>query len=391
MKSILFNSHDIVLTLVISLCIVLAIRPAPQQMFSQRTRALLTLFFTLNALVALDNLLFWGDAIKYAAFDLSPWLPLIFGFASFAVGPVLYWIFRSEVNPNWTMKPTDYLHLLPVLLTPFYLYWVCYQHPVELQRQLVLQLSIFTDPDAYFLIFMTLKRLLPVVYGVLCITLVFNRSGKPCARNPEATRALRLYAVFVAIWSWVLLTHILGQWLPLAVSDIMGVVSNYMSLVLIATLLFSNVNQQAPAPKTLENQEKPEESDSLLALTTQIEEFVRTEKPYLNPRLSLERFAAMLQVSSRQVSFAINRSFQQNFQEYINRFRIEEAKRLLRDPEHQQCTIVEIGQRAGFNSKATFNRFFKSWVGITPSAYRQNPELAGFETSCEESQFTRST
>src|SRR5690606_12215242 len=107
------------------------------------------------------------------------------------------------------------------------------------------------------------------------------------------------------------------------------------------------------------------------ALAARIDKLMQTEKPYLNSQLTLERFADLLGVSSRQVSFTINRCFQQNFHEFINRFRVEEAKRLLGDEEFQERTILDIAQQSGFNSKATFNRFFKSFVGVTPSAYRQ--------------------
>ena len=113
-------------------------------------------------------------------------------------------------------------------------------------------------------------------------------------------------------------------------------------------------------------------SEEMVVLAERIERFIQTERPYLNPQLTLERFANSLRASPRQVSFAINRCFQQNFHEYINCLRLEEAKRLLRDSDCQECTIMEIAHRAGFNSKATFNRFFKSFVGVTPSAFRDH-------------------
>lgn len=386
MKNLLFNSHDIVLTLVISLCLVMAIRPMPGFTASRATRRFLALFFLFSACSALDNLVFWGDAIKYAAFDLSPWLPTLFTFASFAMGPLLYWSMRSIISPDWSFRLRDVAQLLPAVATPVYFYWAVYQFPLEQQRALVLELSIFGNAEAYFLTFWTLKKLMPVVYGLLCVTFVLRHKLEVSKRSKETGRVLQLYLGFATIWLWVLLTHILGQWIPLSLSDFMGIFGNYLNLALVVTLLFSSVTFNAPTAKLrvdaehqvpeLEAAEAGARSPETVALADQIEKFIQTERPYLNPQLTLERFAVALQVSPRQVSHTINRCFRQNFHEYINRLRVEEAKRLLRDPDCQECTILEIAHRAGFNSKPTFNRFFKSIVGVTPSTYRGHPAAA---------------
>jgi len=374
MKNLLFNSHDIVLALVIVLCLVQAIRMMSTSAFSGIVKKLLACFFILNALVAADTLLFWGDAIKHAAFTFSPWLPMLFSFASFAIGPVLYWLCRSLVLSNSPIRWTDYLQLLPAMATPLYLYWACYRHPLEQQHDLVLELAIFSSTQAYFLVFLTLKKLAPVIYGFLSIAVIFRCPATLSQKSPKTLRILNLYVGFAFIWLWVLLTHLLGQWLPVAASDMIGIFGNYMSLTLVTVILFTSLESPPATAAIIHKQVKTEEdseSAELITLSEQIHKLMLTEKPYLNSQLTLERFAALLDTSPRQVSFAINRCFEQNFHEYINRFRVEEAKRLLRDPEHQEQTVQEIAQQAGFNSKATFHRFFKSLVGVTPSAFRQ--------------------
>lgn len=374
MKNLLFNSHDIVLALVIALCLVQAVRAISGPASMGVARGLVALFLVLNALVALDTLLFWGDGIKHAAFDVSPWLPMFFSFASFAVGPVLYWLCRSQIYPHHArIRRSDYLQLLPALATPLYLYWACYRFPMEQQHDLILELKIFSRADAYFLVFLTLKKLAPVIYGVLSVLMMI----RAMAQSRKLPRVLQLHGGFVFIWLWVLMTHVLGQWLPMDYSDLMGILGNYISLVLITAIFFSGAERplasERPISKATEGEEPPENAE-LIALSEQIHQLILSEKPYLNPRLTLERFAALLDAPPRQVSCAINRCFQQNFHEYINRFRIEEAKRLLRAPECQGLNIQEVAVQSGFNSKATFHRFFKSLVGVTPSAFR-NPHL----------------
>lgn len=393
MKDILFNSHDVALLLVIGLSFILAARTAFNASFTCTTRVLLASFYCLNAFISIDTLLFWGDSIKYAAFNISPWLPMLFSFAAFAIGPLLYWFLRSLIDPNTPIRAVDYLQLLPALATPLYLYWACYRHPLDQQQDLILKLAIFSDPEVYFLLFLTLKKMVPVIYGFLCVALILQ--NQPESHKRAATgHTLYLYAGFPLIWGWILTTHILGHWLPLGSSDLMGIFGNYMGLTLTVTLLFNSFGNTEATAVSIDETATEEvfteeaidatgrtdvnESIDVSTLSKRINTFIQMEKPYLNPQLTLERFARLVQASPRQVSFVINRYFQQNFHEYINRFRIEEAKRLLRDSEYQELTILEIAQRAGFNSKATFNRFFKSFVGITPSTYRQHPpaELA---------------
>ncbi|MBC6904067.1 AraC family transcriptional regulator [Saccharophagus sp. K07] len=387
MKDLLFNGHDVVLMLVIGISFMLSLRSALSTGLARAVRTSMAIFFLLNAFICIDTLLFWGDSIKYAAFNLSPWLPTIFSFASFAIGPVLYWLIRSQTEPENPIRRADLFHLLPALATPVYLYWACYRYPLDQQIDLVLEMAIFGKTEAYFLLFLTLKKLMPLIYGVTCVTLIFEYLKTHSDLPAKAKRALSLYAGFCIIWGWILMTHILGQQLPVGTADVMGIFGNYMTLTLVIALWFSNTEASSsliPIPVTreeiaenpLETAEPIPSTDAeldadILTLAQRIDRFMLAEKPYLNSRLTLERFAHLLQAPPRQVSLAINRCFEQNYQEYINRFRIEEAKRLLRDPTSQALTILEVGQRSGFNSKATFNRFFKSFVGVTPTAYRE--------------------
>ena len=71
------------------------------------------------------------------------------------------------------------------------------------------------------------------------------------------------------------------------------------------------------------------------------------------------------------LSRILNQHFGKNFFEFINGYRVEEAKRLLRDPDQQTASMLDILAAAGFTSKSTFNSIFKKHLGQTPSQYRQ--------------------
>jgi AraC-like DNA-binding protein len=93
------------------------------------------------------------------------------------------------------------------------------------------------------------------------------------------------------------------------------------------------------------------------------------EKMYLDNDLNLPTIAEKLCISIHEASFLINETVGDNFYNFINKYRIEEAKRLLASTKIEQLNILGIAFASGFNSKTTFNTTFKRIVGISPSQY----------------------
>lgn len=91
---------------------------------------------------------------------------------------------------------------------------------------------------------------------------------------------------------------------------------------------------------------------------------------YRNGELSLELLATHLALTPHELSQLINQSFGVNFQEFVNRYRVEAFKRALSDPARSGATVLELGIEAGFNSKSAMNRVFKNSTGMTPTAFR---------------------
>jgi len=98
--------------------------------------------------------------------------------------------------------------------------------------------------------------------------------------------------------------------------------------------------------------------------------YLETEKPYINPDLKLGDLADHLGMPSYQLSQVINIGFQQNYYDLINSLRIAEAKRMISTPSTQNHKIIAIAYDVGFNSKSTFNAAFKKHAGMTPTQYK---------------------
>jgi len=94
------------------------------------------------------------------------------------------------------------------------------------------------------------------------------------------------------------------------------------------------------------------------------------EKIYTDSSLTLPKLAEKLSVSLHALSREINTYYNQNFTEYINAFRIEEACKMLSSDLYDKLTIEGIAYDCGFNSLSSFNAAFKKQLNLTPSQYR---------------------
>ncbi len=100
-------------------------------------------------------------------------------------------------------------------------------------------------------------------------------------------------------------------------------------------------------------------------------EVMEREKPYLDPELTLPRLAEKINVGKEVLSQVINRELYLNFNAFLNRYRVEEAKKKLRDPKENRFVVLKIAFDVGFNTKSSFNAVFRKMTGMSPSQYRE--------------------
>jgi AraC-like DNA-binding protein len=100
-------------------------------------------------------------------------------------------------------------------------------------------------------------------------------------------------------------------------------------------------------------------------------DLMNEDKPYLNGELTLQKLAKVLAMSPHHLSQMINEQLHQNFFDFINLYRIEEAKRMLADPAKKHYSILAVSEEVGFNSKSAFNTAFKKHANMTPSEFRK--------------------
>lgn len=386
MEETIFNTHDVVLLMTAYQCILFAILLLTVRRERRLTNTLLALFLLQQAAIPLDILISFGAEFRAIALEWSPNLFYIFGFGYWLEGPLLLWYTRSLVYKDYRLTARDLLYLIPFFL--YLLHQILFYYSLDFGTKKDLQQGYDLHYAPHYMNYVTLFReLFRVALGVMCL-LEIRRYGKHIKHNYSDIDKLdlswlkllvigflgiRIWAVVVAVL--VIMSIIFGISTDFGSA---GLVGNYITFVLVSVLIFfglsySSVGEglESRAPEgdivkeeTVKDRFKPEMVDALVA-------YMEKEKPYLIPALTLEKLAGQLHLPPRTLSNMINRHFNCNFFEFVNHYRIEEAKRLLVDPQAVDMSMMDLMFEVGFNSKATFNALFKKKVGMTPSEFRK--------------------
>lgn len=117
---------------------------------------------------------------------------------------------------------------------------------------------------------------------------------------------------------------------------------------------------------TTKHYKKAISSESSLKLKS----YMVDKNPYLDFELTLQKLALQVDIPEKELSILINQQIGKHFFDFINEYRINDAKVLLKD--QPQLTVLEILYHVGFNSKSSFYTAFKKETGLTPSEYRKS-------------------
>jgi TolB-like protein/AraC-like DNA-binding protein/cytochrome c-type biogenesis protein CcmH/NrfG len=104
-------------------------------------------------------------------------------------------------------------------------------------------------------------------------------------------------------------------------------------------------------------------------LLLSLDKSMEKDQLFLNPELTLSSLAGHLECSSNKLSWLINEEKRMNFNDFINSYRLTHFKQKVLDPSSGNLTLLAVAIDSGFNSKSTFNHFFKKKTGLTPRTW----------------------
>jgi AraC-like DNA-binding protein len=139
----------------------------------------------------------------------------------------------------------------------------------------------------------------------------------------------------------------------------------------------ATIQKEAPTEQQPENRPVQKYNKSALSPVVledykdKLNRLVNLDKIYLDNELTLEVLAKKMKMPMHHLTQLFNIYLGENFNQYINKYRIDYAKEALEDNE-QSLSIEQIAFNSGFNSKVSFNRHFKILTGYTPKEYASN-------------------
>ncbi|WP_297817994.1 helix-turn-helix domain-containing protein [uncultured Paraglaciecola sp.] len=383
-QSVLFNFHDLILLMTAMQCLFFGILLFATNTQRLKSTLFLAAFLFAHALIPLNELIMWGAAFKAQVRESWPSIYFIPAVAYYIDGALLYFCIKSLIFKDFSLKKFDLLHLLPLLIYVFVMVATFYSHSYD-QRLLMISSESFVYGASYVSMEF-FSKWVRVFYAVACFILISRyknllRDNVSNMITVHITwlRALVLGFLVVMTAETILVgskvVNLFEHFSTNFVFFTLGLTGNYLSFILVNLLVFTairhfwifeKVTGEEPAEKPIDEQfVNPE-------MAAEVDASIRKNKTYMDPEITLDTLAESLVITPRDLSMLINRHFGVNFYEFINRYRIEEAKHMLVSEKFKKTTITDIYLAVGFNSKSVFYTFFKKFEGVTPSKFRES-------------------
>lgn len=377
-ESVIFNFHDVILMMITLQCALFALLLWLTNRKEIKSTFFLAAFLFAHALIPINELMMWGAEFKDHA--RQNWSNFYFvpGIAYYLDGPLLFLCIKSLVFRDFILKRVDLLHLLPFAIYCLFIILTFYGNPLSVRIDMLNNLSFVYSNS--FVTVEFFSKLIRVIYAIACFVLI-NRYGirlQDKHSNMEKAHISWLRALvmgFMVVMSFELI---------LSASKIfthyhliyfyMGLTRYYTTFLLVNLLVFTSIRFFGMFEQVNEEElpKKPIDDFSINSEEAEsIDKRIKQGQLYMDPDITLDSLADTLEIMPRDLSMIINRHFGANFYTFINSYRIEEAKKMLKDQAMKNITITEIYLAVGFNSKSVFYTFFKKLEGVTPTKYRQ--------------------
>lgn len=288
------------------------------------------------------------SVIFYFTDDLDD-IVINIGFSAFlTIGPSLLMYFKAVSKKSTRIRKIQYLHFIPAALVFLLSWYIPYSPSVNYWKL------------GYSLILMQI-----FIYLLLSFK-VFLEYKEKIIENSGDSRLLDWLRILLIAASIVWFAYFMHFNLKIGLY-INGAIA-YSLIIYIVLYKWNDINRRG---KHLHSMEFIFASDLSMKedILSKLENLMKKIKIYRNPELNIKCVANQLGIQPYLLSRLINTSFHTNFNDYINTFRIEEAKEILNSG-NDTIKIACIAYDIGFNSISSFNMAFKKKENITPSQYR---------------------
>ncbi|WP_299469576.1 AraC family transcriptional regulator [Mucilaginibacter sp.] len=305
----------------------------------------------------------------------------------FIIAPALYLSILHFTSPDKVLKRREYLHFIPFGLFAGYITALNTGHqffhlPAMVERVLALLMAVAVQAQL-------------LIYWVLAWAKL-NRHQKNIRLINSNTEAVDLnwlryllIGIAVIIVTWFAAQMLQMHWVTAVTAGLYLAGTLFMGYFLLAQKEVYPFDEPEleeiaevikPESKPLKKRLTPEQSAQL---KTQLEHLMQTEKVYLDNELSLPQLAKEMGISTHDLSYLLNDVIGISFFQFVNTYRVEEAKQLMLSEKHRHLNLLGIAFSAGFNSKTTFNTAFKKETGLSPSEFMRGKGSLSIDVSVQ--------
>ena len=301
------------------------------------------------------------------------------------LGPFLFLYTLTIIKRNNSFKASYLIHVLPFLI--FNMYFITIYYFPSL-RDTVIGSKLTERFIANFITSFYLAA--NFVYIILGLILVFKHRKKlvedfSYTEEVDLNWVKYVLILFGLFWLFVIILHFFDKYPIAALSPLGSVI--YIGLTLYVFLMgylgfkqeaiylnipneINKINHSGFTNKLAEKYKHStlQEID-IISIKEKLKNYFKTEKPYLDAKLTLTDLSEKLDISTHHLSQVINDKEGKNFYDFVNEYRVEEVKSKLAESKNMKFTILAVAYDAGFNSKSSFNEVFKKFTGLTPTQY----------------------
>jgi len=286
--------------------------------------------------------------------------------ALFGLGPVMYLLALFSITKNFTINSKHFIHYIPAVLSFIAAIFIIKNTSPE-------QIGLYTNffYNSYSLILAFIGGISFTIYLVMILFLFIKNNLTNISAlfyDPATTTFILTYLL--------LLIALLLDVCSIIFKSIILLEAAMLTVTLIIILLFL-VNFKYPQfyISIRDSSEKEQTKRSYLSniniphFEIQLDHLMEKDKIFLDESLSLSMAAERLKVTQHQLSQYLNTYKKTNFNTFVNTYRIEEAKKLLKEKPDE--SILAIAFDVGFKSKSTFNNAFLKLSNSSPKEYRE--------------------
>ena len=338
-------------------------------------RILATLLFLLSYRLLVQTARLFGlghyDTWYYFMLDLS-----------WATGALLFFYVKAHIYPQFTVKRSDLVHFIPLLIQIACSVFVRLQNLYwDETRESLTWLGYWG-----YVVWMNYSTIyviasLLIIFYALKSQKLLSSSYVDFPLEPKSilwlNRILVSFKVFFALVLLVLLIDLFVYNVTLG-NDYYYFTRFYyypffMGISLLTYWLGIEGFKRKDSERLPVKRDLPlDKRKELEALASRMKQLMEEGKIYTNPDLSISLLAEHLEVKPYLVSKCLNEIFHTKFNDYINEKRVAEVQRLLKDPQQSKYTLLTLAMHAGFNSKSSFNRAVKKHLNMLPSELRRS-------------------